>query len=392
MRITFITSKINLLTAGGSVPDLDLKARTLQAAGHQVRVVTVFSKGNKLDRAFPYPILEEFAPPNSLWSSQKGVFDLMRKYEADTDLFHTEGQFMYAGGAYRLFGGRIPVIAFFNRELISWPGAEGTTWSLKQRARYAVERYALTLAANRIDGSIFTSPSLKEAYRRFGYRGEPSLTLPDFVDFAKVRRSIGLEAPRVKERLQARHPFTFVCSGRMIPEKGFDLVIRAAAILKDEDDFRVIMSGGGPEETNLRTFAEECGVKEKIHFVGWIEKPQLLAHLNEADVFILPRWRIELTSVLLFEAMAFATPSIVPAGGGLAWLTGDAASTFPDGNAEVLAECMRVLMRDDAKRVERSRSAARKIREWDPSRLSVEMEPFLLAISKNVQGRKEYAK
>jgi len=43
----------------------------------------------------------------------------LRKYENETDVYHLEGQFAYAGGWYRLRGGK-PIVAFYNREMLAW--------------------------------------------------------------------------------------------------------------------------------------------------------------------------------------------------------------------------------------------------------------------------------
>ena len=377
MRITFITSKMNLATAGGSVPDLDLKIRAMKHMGHDVRLITVFPKGNVLDREFPYPIIEDEVAARSLWSAQKGVFDVLRRHEAETDLYHVEGQFLYAIGAYRRLGGRIPVVAFFNRELISWPNAEGTNWSFKQRARYTLERLILTPIAERIDGKVFTCPTLKAAYRKFRYHGEPCVIIPDFVDYEGARKTIGLYEPRVEERAAPGNPFTFICSGRMIKEKGFDLVLKAAAKLKSVGEFRIIMSGNGPEEGNLRALAAELGVADRVEFVGWVKRDELFRFLNESDVFILPHWRSELTSVLLLESMAFAIPPIVQSGGGLAWLAGQSGLTFPDGDADALAARMAELMQNDELRVELSRRVMRQTEAFDMKVLAPQLETFM---------------
>ena len=86
MRIVFITSKLNFETAGGSVLDLHLKAKSLLELGHEVTVVTAFSRANKINQPLPYTVKEEdikqwpdmkggpLLPPNSRYLIIDGDF------------------------------------------------------------------------------------------------------------------------------------------------------------------------------------------------------------------------------------------------------------------------------------------------------------------------------
>ncbi len=59
MKIYFITSKLNFLTAGGSIGEFDLIYRTLQKAGNDIKVITLYSQANKVISELPYEIIEE---------------------------------------------------------------------------------------------------------------------------------------------------------------------------------------------------------------------------------------------------------------------------------------------------------------------------------------------
>ena len=67
----------------------------------------------------------------------------------------------------------------------------------------------------------------------------------------------------------------FVCLGRMAPEKGFDVVLRAFAALKRErQDFHLTLIGGGPALTSLRALATELELDNFVTFAGFIESYQ----------------------------------------------------------------------------------------------------------------------
>ena len=375
MRILFFTTKLNLKNAGGSVPDLDLKVRDLIALGHDVSVVTVFSRGNDLSTPPPYPIIEERIPTDSLFTTQPAFRRLLQAYEGKADVFHVEGQFLYGAGLYRLLGGRTPIVAFFNRELVSWPNEPYVTQTLKSRCRFLLEKHVGTKIANRIDAFVITSPYLRDALRAFGLRDRPTLVLPDFVNAKDIRRIAGTDA--TPSRTDGGI-CTLMCTGRMIPEKGFDAVLNAFALLERKERFRLIMGGNGPEEGRLRALSAKLGLDPYVTFTGWIEKDQMLRHLADADIFILPKWRIELTSVILFEAMSLGKPSIVMAGGGLEWLVGDAGLAFPMDDVRALADRIMRLADDRALQTTCGENAMKRMQqEFDHATMAKRMEELV---------------
>ncbi|MEK7655911.1 MAG: hypothetical protein AAB386_04520, partial [Patescibacteria group bacterium] len=113
MRIFFITSKLNFENAGGSIEEYDLMMKTWQELGNEVTAVTTYSNANRIPNPLPYALKEEKIQNKNRWSIQKGVLDIMRKYEKDADVFHVDGQFLYGAGLYRRLGGRVPVQAYF---------------------------------------------------------------------------------------------------------------------------------------------------------------------------------------------------------------------------------------------------------------------------------------
>ncbi len=377
MRILFLTSKLNYKTAGGSVPDLDLKVRDLMALGHDVAVITAFSKGNILDPKPPYRVYEERVSTKSLFTTQPEIYRLLKRYEDKADVFHVEGQFMYGAGAYRMFGGRVPVVAFFNRELISWPNEPYVKQTFKRQCRFLLEKFIGTPIASRMDGFIITSPQLRDAFRAFGLAERPTRILPDFVDSEGVRKIAGME-----HEPNSEDPCVIFCTGRMIPEKGFNIVLRAFARLEHRDRYQLVIGGDGPEETKLRELANQLGISTFVTFTGWIEKNEMLRRLAAANMFVLPKWRIELTSVILFEAMSLGIPPIVMAGGGLEWLIGDAGLTFPAGNDAELAERIMKVASYPPLRSSLSEKSLARMREFDHEKMANEMEALMVDVVK----------
>ena len=94
--------------------------------------------------------------------------------------------------------------------------------------------------------------------------------------------------------------------GRLSYQKGFDILIRAFAQLKNQD-IELIILGEGPLEQQLRTLAAELRVAERVIFPGFV--PNSSTYLRLASVFVLSS-RYEGFSNVLAEALATGTPIV----------------------------------------------------------------------------------
>lgn len=359
--MTLVTSKLDLETGGGSNSDLDLKARAFIELGHEVTVVTAFSGSNKIPGTPPYRVVEERLPSRNLFGIQWGALRLFRKYEKETDVYYFDGQtFLYGAGVYRRLGGKVPVVSFFNRELVAWPDDArrfidmpqlGLLSRVKKRIRWYAEKHLGMLLANGIDLHSFTSPTYRKLYEAFGLRMKRDpLIVGDMYDFATTVKEHAVMTDIIPERRKRTRPVTLFFSGRLVAMRGVDILIQALSELPNKEDFRVVISGSGPEERALRELAGKTGVAPFVQFTGWLDREAVYQWLRRSDVFVIPRGTYGATSVSLLEAMAFGLPSIVPECGGLAWVAGDAALTFKEDDAHDLAQKIARLASDAALR------------------------------------------
>src|SRR3989338_662693 len=262
MRIIFLTTKLNFTTSGGSPVELDLKVRDMMANGHTVKVITLFSSFNDNSLSLSYPVIEERSAATSVWGIQSAAFNALRKYASEADLFHIDGHFfLYGAGLYRRLGGKVPVTAFFNRELTAWsdnvspflPGEHRSIWTfLNKKIRFYIEKYIGTWMANGIDMFAFTNPVLKEAYEDFGLRREDdALIMGDLIDVPNLMREHGITATSYRERNKTNEPLVIFYSARMVAGKGFDILLEAFSMVKNKERYRLILGGTGPEKELL---------------------------------------------------------------------------------------------------------------------------------------------
>lgn len=104
--------------------------------------------------------------------------------------------------------------------------------------------------------------------------------------------------------------FRVISVGRLIPEKGVDVLIRAVATLireKGHSELRLHIVGQGPEETALKSLVRELGIEPHVVFEGFAANPY--PFLRHANLFCLSSQTEGMPNVLL-EAMACRVPVV----------------------------------------------------------------------------------
>lgn len=392
MRVCIITTKYNFKTSGGSVGDIDLRARFLHERGHDVLVVSAFSQWNSPRQTFPYRFNEERIMSAGLLGIQLGIYRILKKYERDADVFHVDGQvFLYGAGCYRLLRGRVPVLGFFNHWLNAWadesavetePAPPFLLWfkKLKRTARFYLELWLGVPLANRMDAFIYNTPQVAEKFEGLGFR--KGTVLPDFADTLGMRKRSGTTPERLAVRQQPKGGVvTMLCAGRMLREKGVDLVVKAFAKMPHKERYRIILSGTGPAYEEVRGLVKEYRLEEYVRLPGWVERGTLLDFFRQSQVFIFPDWWLAYGSVALEEAMSMGLASIIPRGGALEWLSGGEALTFAKRDAADLARAMRELGENAELRTEVAARGLAQSARLDYRVLGVELENILFSLA-----------
>jgi glycosyltransferase involved in cell wall biosynthesis len=127
--------------------------------------------------------------------------------------------------------------------------------------------------------------------------------------------------------------------GRLVPIKGYDLLVRACASARCPG--QVVLVGDGPERQRLRTLADRLGVS--LRLPGRVPRDRVADWLRAADLYVqpsrvLPGGRTEGLPVATLEALAVGVPVLASDSGGLAELAGRRdVVLFPAGDAKSLA-------------------------------------------------------
>jgi len=95
--------------------------------------------------------------------------------------------------------------------------------------------------------------------------------------------------------------------GRLESVKGFDVLMRAFAVLRRKRRAHLIVLGDGSLQADLVALSRELGVQDDTDFLGYAANP--FAHMARADVLVVSS-RLEGFGNVLVEAMACGTPVI----------------------------------------------------------------------------------
>jgi glycosyltransferase involved in cell wall biosynthesis len=129
---------------------------------------------------------------------------------------------------------------------------------------------ALYLATERLGRTtVAVSPTVAERLRRWGVPAPRIVVVPNGVDVDRFR--FDPERRRTARRRLGLSDDAYVVGGigRLAPGKRFDVLIHALARLPAA--CRLLLVGGGPEETVLRRTAHRAGVADRVLFAG--ERP-----------------------------------------------------------------------------------------------------------------------
>lgn len=128
----------------------------------------------------------------------------------------------------------------------------------------------------------------------------------------------------VRRRLGFKHP-TVLALGRLATNKGYDLLIKAFAVLaKRRPDVVLHLAVGGEKMSpgekrilaELKALAKKLDLGKRVKFAGYIADDDLADYYRAADQFVLSS-RYEPFGMTAIESMACGTPTVVTIHGGL---------------------------------------------------------------------------
>jgi glycosyltransferase involved in cell wall biosynthesis len=286
-------------STGGIETASNLLAREFVALGHDVRVLTqTIGNGD-----FPFPVIR-----------RPGAGELFRQVRWCEVFLQSN---ISLRTLWPLFFARRPLFIAHQTWITNPDGSTG--W--RHRLKRFVLRHATSLAISRSVAETLPVPSIQV--------GNP------YDD--KVFNNVPVGLPRPKELI-------FV--GRLVSDKGANLLLEAMALLKSKP--RLTIAGDGPERGPLEKQAADLQLQSHVDFIGTRTSEQLAKLLRQHQILVVPsRWR-EPFGIVALEGIASGCVVVGSSEGGLAEAIGPCGITFANGDAPALAHALARLLEDPA--------------------------------------------
>lgn len=288
--------------AGGVESHVRGLAAELARRGHEVTVLT-----SRYDRSLPVEERSEgyrIVRSRSLGVVYNTPLDVgtgrrLRGIEADVIHVHYPPPLTAFFAMRGLAGRTTPVCLTYHCDLYL-PGPLGRLLT------GAYQRFFLPPTFRRVQRFIVHTSSYGRTSR--GLRGRPLAIVPSAVDLERFKP--GDDGREVRERLGLTRSRVLAFTGRLVPHKGVDSLLRALARLPP--DVALVVVGRGPTLPNLLSTARRLGVEERVRFCPNVSDEELPRYLRAADLFVFPSQnRLEGFGLAVAEAMAAGLPVVI---------------------------------------------------------------------------------
>jgi glycosyltransferase involved in cell wall biosynthesis len=144
-------------------------------------------------------------------------------------------------------------------------------------------------------------------------------------------------------------PPTVAFAGRLVQEKGVDVLLKAfAKAVRQVPEARLLLAGEGPQSKLLNGLISNLGLSAKVFMLGHIPRPELEQHFAPAWVQVVPSLWEETFGLVAAEAMMRGTGVVASSSGGLNEIVQNGQTGFlvPPGEVDLLAEALVRLLKD----------------------------------------------
>lgn len=331
VRIRFLTSTpLDIRGGSGTYVGIHVLARALRALGHSVEFDTP-------RRSLP------------IYTAQRLLYNRSLRPSADFDLtvgFDMDG-YRIAAGCPTHVASLKGVIA---DEVRFESGLTRFTMNMQaRRERLHVHRAARVLATSR-----YSAARAQEFYEL----PAAPLVVPELIDLAEWRSVLDSDTPVRTDR------FTVLYAGRFYRRKRVDMLLRAAASLRERiPGLEVRIVGDGPCAKSLHSLAHDLKLEDTVTFLGHVSRAELAAEYRRCDTFCLPSVQ-EGFGIVLLEAMAAGKPIVAARAAAIPEVIPQGLLVDPDCS-EALAAGIESLHRSPERRAELVRVGAQWVEQFD---------------------------
>ena len=194
--------------------------------------------------------------------------------------------------------------------------------------------------------------------------------MPNAVDNEHFARPV---LPQRVADYRARHDLrgaTACFVGRLEPEKGLDILLRAMA--RAQHRFDLVLAGEGSLGSSLSDLSVELGISDRVRFTGWQDQNTLPVLYQASDYFVFPSvstrlvketWGLAVNEAMSAGLPVIATNAVGAAAGGLV-VDGVTGWVVPEKDVGALARALDEATSKPAARAHRASEARKRARKY----------------------------
>lgn len=315
----------------------------------------------------PYPIFRYTSLPILMRKPYRlGVPDIDFEYKrkiskVNFSLVHAHCPFSSGKEALRIARKQqIPIVATFHSKY-----RDDFEQSTKNKTIAGMMTREIIHFFERVDEVWIPQASVEETIREYGFKGKVEI-VDNGNDFA-TNEPISLLKTRARIELQIpEDEMVFLFVGQHIWEKNTRLIVESLAKIK-ELPFKMFFIGIGYAASDLKQLVTDFGLNEKVEFVGMItEREKIKQYYAAADLFLFPSI-YDNAPLVIREAGALETPSVLVAGSSSAENITDNFNGFlTENSVESFSEKLRELIHSPEKIQQVGVNATQTIaRSWE---------------------------
>jgi glycosyltransferase involved in cell wall biosynthesis len=190
------------------------------------------------------------------------------------------------------------------------------------------------------------------------YGTDPDRMRPSRTGVDELRQSLGVSAGHI----------VVLAVGRMVPKKGFDVLLRAMA----EPTLRLrpvvaVLVGEGDEWAAWKALGRSLGIDDRVRWVGSVPSDRISVYYNAAEILAMPAVTepVDGLNVCVLDAMSCAKPVVGSnvAGNPLAIVEGVTGMIVPERSPAALATALAAVADDPDLRLRMGAAGRRRIDE-----------------------------
>ena len=174
---------------------------------------------------------------------------------------------------------------------------------------------------------------LRESFPQYNNK---IIQLCNYIDAPKIY-NLAKEVPNEVVATKSSRDFMLATSARMVSEKGYELAVCAAKILREKGiDFEWYFLGDGAERPNVERLIQKYGLNNNIHLKGFVKNPY--SYMSACDIYVHPAY-LEAQPLAIMEAIVLGKAIVsTDSLGGKAVLNYGEKGLLVSQNAEAIAE------------------------------------------------------